>query len=607
MDTIETISDLENYTGTSDTVIVKDNLRGGTFKYVTSGLTVDNGTVFIATGKGSGYWERLWDIQYGVNVLWYGADPTGVNDCAVIIEDVISKYSQSGKVYIPAGDYRITTTIGDVGTGSTKHITNNVTIYGTLGTNINVDSPTQISSVIGFDIRGVDVVFQNLNLNAGNKANRGIYIRQQLQDAPLVRRSNLTIKNCNISDMFGTTGNIETSIAGIAVYGYFENVFVYENNIKNVITDTSTLPVKGMFTAGSATNGVPINSKVFRNNIRNVSRSDTSSLLDQDGIHISGLSVNNSLYNSEVWGNTIYDCRGRMIKVQTFNNSVYDNLLIISDSYQMPSSHDGSAINIQYSDANIFNNTLIHRNTDNNSFNAMVGFIERTTDAHEHRLNVYGNRIYAFNIKYFITLWENNQAMLGTLNCYDNVVDATVDSFIWYLGYNATPTQRNVNLKGNVIKSIVNTFVNSSINQITFNLNYNINRGAAVAASNASNSLFLTNNIGLTNANSYELINAAKSANTISVSTNYTVLGSDFGTNGEVFFTVNTNSGNLIITLPASMIGKSINIIKTDNTTNTVTVKGNGSMNINNSNTKVLTSQYENVRIMQNSTQYYIV
>lgn len=500
------ITELESFAGEAICILVEDSLRGGVFKYVASGFTVDNGTIFNATGKGSGYWERIYNLSEGLNVLWYGADPSGLVDSSDIIESVIVDYSyKTGIVFIPEGNYKIINTIGDVGTGSTRHIVNNVIVRGTPETNLVIDNVNQISSVIGFDIRGVNLMFENLNIIGSNKANRGIYIRQQLQDAPLVERSNIIVRNCNISNVYGTTGNIESSIVGIAIYGYFENVFVYENNIINVTTDSLTLPVKGMFTAGSSVNGVPINSKVFRNSISNVSRTDNTSLLDQDGIHISGLSVNNSLYKSEVWGNTISDCRGRMIKTQTLNNSIYDNLLIVNESYQMPSNHDGSAINIQYSDANVFNNTLIHRNTDNNNFNAMVGFIERTTDQHEHRINIYGNRVFASGIKYFMSIWEDNQAMLGVLNCYDNVVDATVDSFIWFLGYNTTLTQRNVNLKANVVKSVTNTFINSNINQITFNLDYNVNRGTVIAASNATNSLFLTNNVGFTNPNSYEL------------------------------------------------------------------------------------------------------
>lgn len=51
------IPSLQSFTGSAPTVIVQDSIRGGTFNYVSSG-TVDNGIVFAATGKGSGYWQR---------------------------------------------------------------------------------------------------------------------------------------------------------------------------------------------------------------------------------------------------------------------------------------------------------------------------------------------------------------------------------------------------------------------------------------------------------------------------------------------------------------------------------------------------------------------
>lgn len=499
------IAELESFSGEAICVLVEDSLRGGIFKYVDSGLTVDNGTIFNAIGKGSGFWQRQWGQYYGVNVLWYGADPNGVNDSAVIIEDVISKYSQSGKVFIPAGNYRCTSTIGDAGVGSTKHITNNVIIGGTLGTVINIDSSVQISSVFAFDIRGVDIEIRDITFNANLKANRGVYMRQLLTANPALRRSNIEIHNCNIKNSSSeSTGAIEGSVAGIAIYGHFNNVFIHSNIITDITSQSTTLPVKGVFIDGNPTQSIPLNSKIFNNRIERVNRS-ISSQLDQDGIHIGGLGVYNSSFHGEVYGNTIIDAAGRMVKIQQPNAVVRDNYMELSTSFNFPSSHTGAAIDVQYSDGIVFNNILNHLNSNGNSYNALVNFTERTTDSEIHRVEVYSNKVAAANMVYFASFWEDQQSFKTPINIYDNYMIGSVNSFIYFLGDNTFINQRNINIKGNVVKNVVNTFIKSEINPITINLDYNINLGTSIPASDALNDLYLTNNVGLTNPNSYEL------------------------------------------------------------------------------------------------------
>jgi len=94
----------------------------------------------------------------------------------------------------------------------------------------------------------------------------------------------------------------------------------------------------------------------------------------------------------------------------------------------------------------------------------------------------------------------------------------------------------------------------------------------------------------------------------LSKTANYTVLTTDFGQNGTVTLFVDATSGAVTVTLPSSsaMVGNTINVIKTDGTANTVTVKGDGSTNINQANTYLLSAQNSNVTIKSNSTQYWI-
>jgi hypothetical protein len=63
---------LENYTGNSNTVIVRDSLRGGIFNYVANAIP-DSGTVFKRYI--GGYWKR--QFSDAVNLNWFGAVPDG--------------------------------------------------------------------------------------------------------------------------------------------------------------------------------------------------------------------------------------------------------------------------------------------------------------------------------------------------------------------------------------------------------------------------------------------------------------------------------------------------------------------------------------------------
>ncbi|MFB6456476.1 hypothetical protein ACE38W_14480 [Chitinophaga sp. Hz27] len=85
------VTALCNYSGLSSAVQVNDSLRGGTFNYVSSGLSVDSGVVFPATGKGSGYWQRVYDRSNGVNIFWYGPANNGVTDDVAKIQAAVDR------------------------------------------------------------------------------------------------------------------------------------------------------------------------------------------------------------------------------------------------------------------------------------------------------------------------------------------------------------------------------------------------------------------------------------------------------------------------------------------------------------------------------------
>lgn len=93
-----------------------------------------------------------------------------------------------------------------------------------------------------------------------------------------------------------------------------------------------------------------------------------------------------------------------------------------------------------------------------------------------------------------------------------------------------------------------------------------------------------------------------------SITSNTTLTGTSFGGNGEAIVYVNATSAAITLTLPtpSDMAGRTVRVIKTDSSVNSVTVKGNGTTNINGSNTYTLTSQYQNATVKTNNTQYYL-
>lgn len=106
---VDGITDMEFYDGESTTVIVKDSLRGGLFNYVSTG-TIDNGIVFNATGKGSGYWKR----QYAGDIFpqWFGVVGDGTTDDTVNIQACLNSiFSEKATIYFPKGLYIISDSI----------------------------------------------------------------------------------------------------------------------------------------------------------------------------------------------------------------------------------------------------------------------------------------------------------------------------------------------------------------------------------------------------------------------------------------------------------------------------------------------------------------
>lgn len=93
---------------------------------------------------------------------------------------------------------------------------------------------------------------------------------------------------------------------------------------------------------------------------------------------------------------------------------------------------------------------------------------------------------------------------------------------------------------------------------------------------------------------------------TLSKSAAYTISAADYR-NGEVtvFVDASTAAVNITLEASASMVGKTVNVIKTDSSANAVTLIGNGTTNINGANKLAVSAQYQVTTVKSNSTQYY--
>lgn len=91
-------------TALSNTLIIRDTVRGGRFIKYTGSDAADNGVVFLdASGS---KWKRATD-GYSVNMAWWGTNRAALTAA----RDYIYTHSAYRKIYIPAGNYSISDSI----------------------------------------------------------------------------------------------------------------------------------------------------------------------------------------------------------------------------------------------------------------------------------------------------------------------------------------------------------------------------------------------------------------------------------------------------------------------------------------------------------------
>lgn len=186
--------------------------------------TADNGLYHDLTGI-TGQAELLYTDA--INVLWFGADPTGVADSAAIFQAVHDSFgSEGGSIYVPTGVYLL-----DQTTVAAQFTINksNINLYG-----------DGFSSVLKRTSTGVVT---------GNQAIVQIY-----PDSGAI--SNITVRDLKI---LGPTTNTGAAISA-------DNRVVclmIHNGVSGISNTVSDVLIEGVMTQGSETAGFAINGNIL--------------------------------------------------------------------------------------------------------------------------------------------------------------------------------------------------------------------------------------------------------------------------------------------------------------------------------------------------------
>lgn len=506
---LESISELESYTGSQSVALVKDSLRGGVFYKSNEALTADNGTVFSASG--GGFWVRDYNIENGLNVLWYGADNTGVSDNADVLEDVILNHSvKTGKVFIPKGNYKITKTIGSiVSSNYNERLTHHLEIIAEKGALIYVDDTVtpEISSVIGIDVANINLTIKNLSVDGGNVTNRGIYIRHQSGTSfAHFTAENMAVRNINIG-----FNRVEGSGRGFNIYGAFDKVRINNCTVDEIKATDTSRPVAGIvavsgYDVPTSTTWQQKSVEITNNNVRNVYKVGVPNKTDQDGISVGlGSWLTDEEHQTIISGNRIINSGGRFIKTQGYNIKIENNFMKIEEGFNLSPDIWNYGIDAQHSDVTIRDNEFVYENLVGANHIAPINISERFNDLTFKRLIVSGNKVLGKDLSFFARISEDTTAKNeANIVFQDNLINVGLGSF---LNFSPTATdnfQRRFVFISNSVKSLTNQwFLNVDSKNTDLLFIGNSNRGTARNSSNFTTSQTLIENLGFIEPDTY--------------------------------------------------------------------------------------------------------
>lgn len=495
----DSIEDLEQYSGEASGAVVAEKGRGGVFVKKQDGVP-DNGIVF-EDSDGS-FWHRQYNVSEGINVLWYGADNSGLGDNSAIIESLMLKETNSySKIVFPSGIYRVTKQIGDIPSGSVSGnqvLEGKLEIKGIGDCKILVDSEVEIGAVFGFEVLEVKLIFDNLEIDGNNKANRGLYFRQEGVNAVGKDTSEATIKNCTINNILGDTGTVQSTIQGIILQGNWD-ANIFNNKIYDIKSTIDQKAVGGIRVSGS--NDSPIGLvNIVGNEIKRVANTFPG-FQDSDGIMVQYRTVETNNFNTNntiIRGNYLEDCSKRFVKLQSKNASVSENIFSTTTDFIF---NDSSfAVDFQYGNGILENNKFLF---EGDSPNVLVKFNNRDLIKSTQFVLVKGNYVKSMvdlNIA-FQQIISSDSALAGSfINNFiieDNRLDCDINRLI-EITCAVEDVYIPLNVNKNTINKIKSIFLDNTYDSnILLNASYNVIKEGDVSVSNFKYQYYLIGNIGL--------------------------------------------------------------------------------------------------------------
>jgi len=301
---IQDRDELKNTIGNIGQVIIQKDIALN-YEWVEPQLEDNGGTIINPDGDSSGSWKAIYDGA--VNVKWF---------------DNIENWFMSSNYLIGDPDIEI---------NLEKPISKDINTFSNIdfrGMKIKYIGPATNSPAIRLNVVSdiTSISAKNLTIDCDDKLSCGLDIATNNSDNTALWDIIDNIKVVNVK-----SSNDTTSAIGINSNLNSLSIIINNNIVENVnrtSTNAGVIASVGIRCVGSENNIT-----VSNNNVKNIFSPDDT-LADADGIQIfskGSHSDDEQDINIQVYGNTISQCHGRLVKLQTPNTKFYGNNLILRD------------------------------------------------------------------------------------------------------------------------------------------------------------------------------------------------------------------------------------------------------------------------------------
>lgn len=299
--------------------------------------------------------DRLSDV---FSVKDYGATGNGTTDDRTFINNAIAAAvtNGGGTVYFPAGTYRITAEIGNF--NGAPNPGTSIKLVGEYGAVLDVNPPVFTYYAIRF--QGANwryLAVDGLVIKGNNKLDTGIRLSPSTTGT---RAEFLSVNNCVITDL-NAVDNVANTVAvhGMNLSGAY-NVSITNCRIENLSRENfSPSPTPGTAYCQAIVCTANDSVLIQNNYIKNVTHNNQA-LQDADGIVVFSTNTSSrySRQQAAILNNTIIDCCGRMIKLQTNGQCLVQGNLCRIENPSHPLIQNWQGVDCQVANATIKDNTF---------------------------------------------------------------------------------------------------------------------------------------------------------------------------------------------------------------------------------------------------------